>query len=44
MNEKSSQAELEQKCKSLARKWHPDKFKVCRTFVIKSFFSITITF
>lgn len=27
MNEKSSQAELEQRCKSLARKWHPDRFK-----------------
>jgi curved DNA-binding protein CbpA len=28
MNEKSSQAELEKKCRTLARKWHPDKFKV----------------
>lgn len=28
MNEKSSQADLEKKCRQLARKWHPDRFQV----------------
>ena len=27
MNEKSTQHDLEVKCKTLARKWHPDRFK-----------------
>jgi DnaJ family protein C protein 22 len=28
MNEKSSQKDLDLKCKTLSRKWHPDKYKV----------------
>jgi DnaJ family protein C protein 22 len=27
MNEKSTQQELDQKCRTLSRKWHPDKYK-----------------
>ena len=28
MNEKSSQIDLEKKCRTLARTWHPDRFQV----------------
>jgi DnaJ-class molecular chaperone len=27
MNEKSSQSEIDMKCRLLSRKWHPDKYK-----------------
>ena len=33
MNEKATQQELETRCKKLAVKWHPDRFKVNFLFI-----------
>ena len=42
MNEKSTQQELDKRCKLLSRKWHPDKYSV-NLYLLKIFeFTIII--
>ena len=41
MSESASQHALNQRCKTLSRKWHPDKFKVVFVVVVANQVSVT---